>query len=116
MRITEPASVEKILNAVADPDNVKIMTLVRKESKSAQALSVETGIPQSTVYRKLDELKEAGLVMTEHFTMNAGKKVDYVITTFSELRVIFQDAGASVEIVPTSDTANLRWLGLFRGE
>jgi DNA-binding transcriptional ArsR family regulator len=115
LRITDSGAVEKILKAIADPENDRIMMRVRKESKSAQTLSAETGIPQSTVYRKLDELKEAGLVMTDRFTMVGGKKVDYMIITFSELRVAVEEGQVRVEIIPSDETTNMRWLGLFRG-
>lgn len=116
MRISDSAAVERILKAMADPENARILTCVKKASKSAQALSAETGIPQSTMYRKLEELKDAGLIMTEHFVMTGGKKVDYVIITFSELKVSVLEGSVQVEIVPSDETTNLRWLDLFRGD
>lgn len=116
MRIFDSAAVERILKAMADSDNIKIMTGVQKEPRSAQSISAETGIPQSTVYRKLDELKEAGLTMTDHFTINAGKKVDYVTVTFSELKIGMEDGKVRIDIVPSDENANLKWLGLFRGQ
>lgn len=115
MRISERIAVERILKAIADPENAKILVSVRKESKSAQTLGLETGIPQSTVYRKLEELKAAGLVMTERFEVTSGKKVDFLVATFSELRLGLDQHQLVVDIVPSDENANLRWLGLFRG-
>lgn len=115
MRILDSTAIEKILRAVADPENIKIMTRIRNESKSAQVLSVETEIPQSTVYRKLDELKDAGLAMTDHFVVNSGKKVEFVIITFSELRMTIDQGKVGIEIIPSDRIAGLRWLSLFRG-
>ena len=115
MRITDSPAVEKILKALADPENTKIMMLIEHESKSAQAISAEAGIPQSTVYRKLDELKDAGLVMTQRFVVSSGKRVDYLIVTFSEVRVAVEGGRRVIELKPTSEAANAKWLGLFRG-
>jgi len=116
LRISDNATVERILKAVADPENMQLMMSIRKESKPAQVLSAETGIPLSTVYRKLDDLKEAGLVMTEHFIVQSGKKVDFIITTFSEIKTVIEADKVAVEMVPSTTSANVRWLSLFRGD
>jgi DNA-binding transcriptional ArsR family regulator len=116
MRISDPAVVDRILKAIADPESTAIMLIIRKESKSAQALSQETGIPQSTVYRKLEELKSAGLVMTRSYSVSSGKKVDLVTATFSEVKMSMEEGKRSIEIVPSDETANARWLRLFRGD
>ena len=115
MRITDSAAIGRILKAIADPENVKIMSRIRKEAKSAQMLASETGIPQSTVYRKLEELKEAGLAMTGRYIVTAGKKVEFMTVTFSDLRMSIEEGGLGIEIVPSDETASLRWLSLFRG-
>lgn len=115
MRITESSAVDKILKALADPENTRIMMLILGQSKSAQTISAEAGIPQSTVYRKLDELKDAGLVMTQHFMVSGGKRVDYLIVTFSEVTVIVENGRRVIDLKPTDEAANARWLGLFRG-
>lgn len=114
MRISDKTAVERIMKAIADPENGKILMQIRKEAKSSQAISKETEIPQSTVYRKLDELRAAGLIMTEHFTVTSGKRVDYLVATFSELRIAVEEGGLTVNIVPSGETANLKWLDLFR--
>lgn len=116
MRISDNAAVEKILKAVSDGENAKIMSVIRKEPKSAQMLCSETGIPLSTVYRKLDELREAGLIMTEHFVISSGKRIDLVIVTFSELRMVVEQGRFVIDITPSDETANIKWLSLFRGE
>jgi len=116
VRIIESAVVDRILKALADPENTRIMMCILGQSKSAQAISAETAIPQSTVYRKLDELKEAGLVMTQQFVVSAGKRVDYLIVTFSEVKLSVQDGRRVIELVPTDTAATAKWLGLFRGD
>jgi len=115
LRVSDNAAVGRILKAVSDPENTKLMMLMKRTSKSAQALSAESGIPQSTVYRKLDELKDAGLIMTEHFSVTAGKRIDFLIVTFSEVRMSINEETLSVEIVPSDENANMKWLNLFRG-
>ena len=116
MRITESGVVDRILKALADPENTKIMMCILRDSKSAQTISAETQIPQSTVYRKLDELKEAGLVMTQRFMVNSGKRVDYLLVTFSEVRLSVSEGRRVVDLIPTDEAASAKWLGLFRGD
>jgi DNA-binding transcriptional ArsR family regulator len=115
MRVSDKAAVERILKAVADPEVTLLLMLMRKTSKSAQSLSSESGIPQSTVYRKLDELKEAGLVMTEHSSVTGGKRIDFLVVTFSEIKLVLHEGFMTVDIVPTNENVNMRWLDLFRG-
>jgi len=114
MHIVDKVAKEKILKAVADPEGVSIVMCIRTDSKSAQTISTETGIPLSTVYRKLDELKGAGLMMTEHFTFSAGRKVDFVMTTFEQIRIKLGKDQMELEIIPSNGAASLRWLNLFR--
>lgn len=116
MRISEDAAVQKILKAVADPENARILVRLRSKEKSAQDVSGETGIPLSTVYRKLDELRESGLVMIARFSVTSGKKVEFLAPTFSELRISMGEDQIRVDIVPSDETANIRWLDLFRGK
>lgn len=116
MRISEAEAVERILKAVADPENASIMAQVRRESKSAQVLSADTGIPLSTVYRKLEELKAAGLIMTQHFLMSSGKKVELVVVAFKELSVALEEGRLVVNLVPSDETASIKWMDLFRGQ
>lgn len=116
MRISDKDAVERILKAISDPENVEIMLCIRKEAKSAQAVSAETGIPQSTAYRKLDELKESGLAMIDHIDVSGGKKVEFVTITFSEVKMDVESGSLRIEIVPSDEAANVRWLGMFRGE
>jgi predicted transcriptional regulator len=115
LRISDRGAVERILKAVADPEDVEIMLCIRKEAKSAQTVSAETGIPQSTAYRKLDELKESGLAMIDHIVVTSGKKVEFMTITFSELKMDVEEGKLRIDIVPSDETANRRWLSMFRG-
>jgi DNA-binding transcriptional ArsR family regulator len=114
MHIADKVAKERILKAVADPESVSIFMCIRTDSKSAQTISTETGIPLSTVYRKLDELRGAGLTMTERFTFSAGRKVDFVMTTFEQVRIKLGKTQMELEIVPSNGAANFRWRNLLR--
>jgi predicted transcriptional regulator len=114
MHIVDQAAKERILKSLADPEALSILTCMRTTSKSAQQISTETGIPLSTIYRKLEDLRVAGLAMTERFTFNAGRKVDFMISSFHEIRVKLESNEVELEVIPSNETASLRWLNLFR--
>jgi predicted transcriptional regulator len=104
MRIVDQVAKQRILKALADPEEVSILMCMKATSKTAQSIAKETGIPLSTVYRKLEELKAAGLTMTEHFTFSAGRKVDFMTATFVVMRIKLEKNEVEIEVVPTNET------------
>jgi hypothetical protein len=76
-------------------------------------MGAETLIPMSTLYRKVSELKSVGLVIVEGFEIRSGKKVEYLRTAFSEVKVAATENGVTVELIPVSEQVLLKWLVLF---
>ncbi|MGO9645840.1 MAG: ArsR/SmtB family transcription factor [Candidatus Bathyarchaeia archaeon] len=62
MIIAKELSKQRILTAIADPYSRRILVASIQNSVSALELSVECGIPITTVYRRIEELVQAGLV------------------------------------------------------
>mgnify|MGYP001562568706 CR=1 FL=1 len=88
-----------ILSALADEQSRRILQATRYKAKSANDLMREEGIPKTSLYRKLDELLKAGLILPDRFEFAAdGKKYELFVSKYETIDVRF---GASVEIEVT---------------
>lgn len=87
---------QSILNALADEHSRRILQATRYKAKSASDLMRDEGIPKTSLYRKLDELLQAGLILVDRIeVLPDGKKYELFISKYEEIKVHF---GESVEI------------------
>jgi len=56
------ASTEDLIDLLSDEHAREILGAIRTESKSGRTLAAECGMSRTTVYRRLNRLREAGLV------------------------------------------------------
>ena len=63
MIVNDDVSKQRILTAIADPYSRKILRTIIHDNKSALELSKECGIPVTTMYRRIEELMHAGLIV-----------------------------------------------------
>jgi hypothetical protein len=112
-KVTNPRFKSRISALLADEECVKMIATIKDRPKSPQAMVSETLIPMSTFYRKVSELKAVGLVIVEGFEIRSGKKVEYLRTAFSEVKVVATGNGVAVELIPVSEHVRLKWLALF---
>jgi len=61
--VTDDVSKQRILTAIADPYSRMILRTITHDTKSALELSKECGIPVTTMYRRIEELLNAGLIV-----------------------------------------------------
>jgi predicted ArsR family transcriptional regulator len=61
--VTDDLSKQRILTAIADPYSRMILRTIMHDNKSALELSKECGIPVTTMYRRIEELLGAGLII-----------------------------------------------------
>ena len=116
MKVTDPVLRERICEAIGDPDSTKILHSIRGPPKNAQAVSEETSIPLSSVYRKLAVLKEAGLAFVKSFEITAeGKRQDLYITSVLEVRIGILGDQPEIDLVPTDESVSRIWFKLFGG-
>jgi Sugar-specific transcriptional regulator TrmB len=113
LRVSDTKLVSLISGALADKECSAIIENIRLEPKHAQRISLETKIPLSSVYRKLAELKSAGLVMVEEFTVKSGKKTEYLQTCFLDVKLEMSEGKRTLELNPRSQSVNLRWVAKF---
>jgi predicted transcriptional regulator len=105
---------ERMIANLADSDSRRIISSVVREPKTAQAIGKELDIPTSTLYRKIAELKECGLIMVERIVVREdGKREPTYTRTFKEIS--FKPGNKQVELdVVLSDRAMEKaWFELF---
>lgn len=90
---------QAILNALADEQSRRILQATRYKAKSASDLIMDERIPKTTLYRKLDELLRAGLIMVDKIEiLPDGKKYELFISKYEVIDVHF---GEPVQIEVT---------------
>jgi DNA-binding transcriptional ArsR family regulator len=82
---------ERILDALGDPAARGILLMLSDAPHSAQYILAENRIPQSTLYRKIHELQDLGLIGIQRTAITPeGKRVDLYRSLLEELKVDLQ--------------------------
>jgi len=116
LRISDRGLRTRVLQAMGDLECTELLHAIRSDPKTAQILAGETGIPLSSVYRKLAMLRGAGLAITSYFRLtNEGKREDFLISGVTEVRIEISGGDIEVDLVPTGQNATRIWLELFKG-
>jgi DNA-binding transcriptional ArsR family regulator len=105
---------ERIIAQLADPESRKIITSVLGGRKTATSIGKELSLPPSTLYRKISELRESGLLMIDSFALRSdGKREALYARTFSE--IVFRTKGREIEleVVLSARSLERRWFELF---
>jgi len=96
---------EKMAQTFGDLDSVRILHAVSTTPRTAQGVSDITGIPLSSVYRKLAGLRNAGLVYLKSSEITRGKKRDLFASAVDEIRVVMDEDRIVLDLVPTEEYA-----------
>ena len=114
MRITEPGLRDRISEAIGDPDSARILHVIRVSPRNAQSISDETGIPLSSVYRKLAVLRGTGLAFVKSFQITPeGKRQENYLSAVTEFRVVVSGDQVEFELIPSDESAHRLWFKLF---
>jgi predicted transcriptional regulator len=82
---------EELMVALADPDCQCILSATRDGPKTANELSTDCDIPQSTIYRKLDLLSET-MLLDERVRINQdGKHPSEYVRSVDEIVIDIDD-------------------------
>jgi predicted transcriptional regulator len=105
---------EMIIASLADLESQKIITAVMAKPKTATEIEKETALPQSTLYRKISELRGCGLLMVERFAVKPdGRREALYACPFVEVRFKAVQGEIEVEVVQTEESVEKRWFELF---
>jgi DNA-binding transcriptional ArsR family regulator len=90
---------ERILDALGDPAAREILLMLNDAPLSAQEMLAANRIPQSTLYRKLHDLQEIGLVGVQRTAITPeGKRVDLYRSLLERLAVEMYGRTLRIEV------------------
>jgi DNA-binding HxlR family transcriptional regulator len=90
---------ERILEALGDRWSREILLMLNDTPRSAQEIQTTNRIPQSTLYRKLHELTEIGLVGVQRSVISSdGKRVELYRSLLDELKVEMRGARLRIDV------------------
>lgn len=88
---------EAVLQALGDPLSRELLLLLSKSPAPAKDLLRSIEVPQSTLYRRLVELREQGLVDVQRSIITEdGKKMELYRSLLAEVEVRLNGQGLSV--------------------
>ncbi len=94
-----PDRKERILNALGDPAARELLLKLNEAPHAAQELLSTNSIPQSTLYRKIHELEELGLVGIQRTAITQeGKRVDLYRSLLEELTVELKGSQIRIDL------------------
>jgi DNA-binding transcriptional ArsR family regulator len=95
----KPNLQESILQALGDPLSRQILLLLADTPKAARELLLVVSVPQSTLYRRLGELKDMGLLDVQRSIITEdGKKMELYRSLLEE--VVIHLRGPTLEVRP----------------
>lgn len=89
---------DRILTCISDKYCRYILSHTRDKPKSAFTIALETKIPISTVYRRIQELIKLKLLHVSGEITLDGKKIFYYHNTIQQIDCFFSDNETSVKI------------------
>ncbi|MCI4352619.1 MAG: ArsR family transcriptional regulator [Thermoplasmata archaeon] len=101
------AAERRILEALGDPVSLRVLAALSHGERDVHSLVVETGLPQSSVYRKLRELAEYGIASVPRYAFTReGRKVEVFRGRVKEVRVLLADGTVRVTVILRQDAAD----------
>lgn len=105
--MTEEAAKHRILGALADEYSRKILTATIEDPMSALELSKKYEIPITTVYRRIEELVEAGLLAAvKSGRTTDGKWYDLYRSLLKRIDVSFEKGDVRIDIIVNEHVAD----------
>ena len=96
-----------LLNILADEYSRNLLNLIIDIPKSGVQLSNETGIPGSTVYRKISRMADLKLLKITGIISPEGKKIFLYQSKIKSIYTKFEGGSIHMEIIPNHIPSNL---------
>lgn len=107
MIVSEDSAKQRILSAMSDEYSRKILTATIEDPMSALELSKKYEIPITTVYRRIEELVEAGLLAAvKSGRTTDGKWYDLYRSLLKRIDVSFEKGDVSIEVIVNEHVAD----------
>jgi len=104
----------QIMAALGDPEAQLILSFVTRESRTSSTIAKELGLPPSTVYRKIGQMRECGLLLIDRFLIGPdGKREALYTCAFTEIRFKTEAKDLELEITLSQKALEKRWFEIF---
>jgi len=107
--IHQQEKIESILQIMADKYSRDLLKVTKVIPKSAFAIAQETGIPISTVYRRIQKLQDAGVVRVSGEINLEGKKHFLYQSKVKAISSKFAGEFIHIEITPNPPSTSQKW-------
>ncbi len=98
-KIEEEDRKQSLLTILSDHYCRQILDSVMHKPKTALEINMETRIPISTIYRRLQTLVDAKLLVTSGFISEAGKRNFLYKSSIAGIKTSFDNGRVDVELV-----------------
>jgi len=106
MRITGPQVRDALIRALADDYSRKILLSTLDAAKSVEELSHTLEIPISTAYRRVNEMRQVGLLTVEKTILtDEGKKFELYRSSFRGINLRLEKGEIVVDVDLNEDVA-----------
>jgi len=106
MLIDSPKVRDALISALADEYSRKIILRTISKAESVEELARDERIPISTAYRRVNELKEVGLLAVEKTILNEeGKKYELYRSSFRSFRIDLEQGEIKIDAEFNEDVA-----------
>ena len=104
----------QIVAVLGDPEAQQIMSFVVRESRTSSTIAKELGLPPSTVYRKIGQMRDCGLLLIDRFLISAdGKREALYTCAFTEIRFKTEAQELVLDITLSQKALEKRWFEFF---
>ena len=103
-----------MIAVLGDSESQQIMSFLTSESRTSSTIAKELGLPPSTVYRKIGQMRECGLLMVDRFLiLPDGKREALYACAFTEIRFYREAHELGLEITLSQRALEKRWFDIF---
>lgn len=104
MRLRDERLKRSLLRALADEQSSRILASTAVRPMSVMDIVREEGIPSTSAYRRVSQLKDAGLLGVHRTVLTReGKKYELYKSTFREVNIAFLRGDLTIEATPNRD-------------
>ena len=99
-----------VLRAISEAQSSKILESIIPKGMTIEEIGIATGVPVSTVYRKMHEMTDDGLAVVERAVISRdGKRSAIYRATFSRVKVEFEPEDCRVEGTPNAGIPDIMY-------
>ena len=107
--VEQEEKIEGILQIMADKYSRDLLRITQDTPKSAFKIAAETGIPISTVYRRIQKLQDVGIVRVSGEINLEGKKHFLYQSKVKSISTRIAGEFINIEIIPNPPPPSQKW-------